>query len=99
VLSEKQAEAIQTFLSSSEADKVRLTEGRKASIRATVQDNGYLTALDMSLSITVDKVSGAAEVYEVRFSHAWDHINEEVAFTRPIPETTVSWEEILKLIR
>jgi len=98
VITQTQADAIRDALSPGEESKVRLHEVSDAYIRATVQDTGYLSSVDISLSFTVETAPGNEEACHIQFSHAWDHINEQVAFTQNIPETTVSWVEILKLI-
>jgi hypothetical protein len=100
VINASQANAIQNSLTPDESggEPIRLTEGQDVYIRAIVQDHGYLSALDFSLSLDTKSSSGTTETYQLEFSHTWDHINEQVTFTRGIPETTVAWEEILKLI-
>mgnify|MGYP001274340553 CR=1 FL=1 len=100
VITKTQAAAIQETLSTTEDNplQVHLPEGRDAYIRATLQDNGYLSAVEISLSLAVESSIGHEETYDIQFRHTWDHINEQVTFTRTIPESTVSWEEIMKLI-
>src|SRR5690606_31473818 len=102
ILSNEQLTAIQQqwdkFATPENAERIQLTEGRPLLLETIIDDNGYITSIDMKIDLTITQSAGSTERYAVQLQHSWTNINEQPAFTRDIPTETVPFAELLQFI-
>lgn len=101
IISSRQADWLSdswSELTAQDQAQLQLAEGKDAVINFALDQDGFISSVEAEINLTREDSAGAVRSYGFHIHHIWDNIGGAPPLMRDIPDTTVSIEELLKLI-
>lgn len=79
-------------------NRIRPIEDKDSFIEIKTDDQNHIITIKSDFAFEAETRPSTFEPYQFVFEHVWNSVNEDVSFTKDIPESTVSIDELLKFV-